>query len=162
MSADVVDIRELLRHENSFILLSHSESGVETFLNTLSDIAVIVDKDNLSAVVLDQLSALLADGVGHDNDGTVALYSAHKSKTDALISAGRLNDDGIFFDLAFLFGVFYHIVSGSGLDRASDVQTLKFYQNIGISLFVHILESDKGSMSESFKDIVIYHYDSPL
>ena len=123
----------------------------------LSDVAVIMDEYDLSAVVFNELAAFFAHGIRHYDDRLVAPYSADECQTDTLIPACRFDDDSIFIYPAFFFGIFYHIESCSGLDRSADVKTFKLYKYFRIAFFVYAVKPYHRCMTDCFKYIIIYH-----
>ena len=96
-----------------------------------------MNEDDLRPVMLDELPALVADGIGHDNHSLIAAHRAHKGKADTLVAAGRLNDDGVGLDFAAFFAFQNHIISGSCFNGTSDVQAFIFYKYLRIVFTCH-------------------------
>ena len=111
----------------------------------------------LGSVMANQQPAFPADGIRHNNNGAVAANRADKRKADALVSAGRLHDDGIRMNQPALFCVEYHIEGGAGFDRASHIQPFVFHQNlrpVGIS---HSLQPNHRRVADRLKHIIVNH-----
>lgn len=82
--------------------------------------------------MLNELTPLFADGIGHNNLNLIALHRTDKSKTDALISACRLNDYRIRIEQSPALRIVYHIKCRTGLDRAADVESFKLNEYFSI------------------------------
>ena len=132
LGPEIIKVGELVRHIDVRVFCRHLMGKVNAVANALADIILIVNENDFRAVLLHQLSPLLTDGVGHDDDHPVALHRAHKGQADALVAAGGFHDDGAFMDIAPLLCLFYHIKSSPGLDGAAHIQSLKLDQNLGI------------------------------
>ena len=76
---DVVDVYELLRDKHAAVLLLYSHCGRKALVDALSDVAVVVDEQDLGAVMLHKLAAFFAYGIRHYDDGAVTADSAYKS-----------------------------------------------------------------------------------
>ena len=116
-----------------------------------------MNQDHFCAVMFDELAAFFADGIRHDDDCLIAADSTDECEADALIAAGRLNDNRIRFDPAFLFSFQDHVVSGSGFDGTADIESFKFHKNLRIARLVHAVEPDHRGMSHCFQNILINH-----
>ena len=90
-------VLKLLRHEHLWILFGHTAGGLDAFINTIADIAGIVYQNHPGSVMLYQKTPLLADRVGHDNHRLISLHRTYQCKTDALVAAGGLHNDRVFF-----------------------------------------------------------------
>ena len=105
----------------------------------------------------DKLAAFLADGIGHDDDRTVALDRSDQRKTNALVAAGRLDNDGIRADFAVPLRVFNHLICRARLDRAADIESLKFYQHLSPLRIRQMLQANHGGMPYRFEYRMINH-----
>ncbi len=114
----------------------------------------------LGAIVAHQLAAFFADGVGHDNDGFVAANSANQCKSDALVTACGLYDDGVRQDAPLLLGGKNHLIGGTGFDGTADIQAFKFDKNLSHVRFNHTLQTDHRGVSHGIQNVVIYHNNS--
>ena len=126
----IAGIRELLRHKDLRVFPLHPQRRLQALFNSVADVSGVVNQDNLRTVMADKLAAFLADGIGHDDDRTVALDRSDQRKTNALVAAGRLDNDGIRADFAVPLRVFNHLICRARLDRAADIESLKFYQHL--------------------------------
>ena len=114
---------------------------------------MVVDEDKLCAVRLDEFTALLADRVGHDNAHVIALDRADERKTDALIAAGRLHDDGVGADQTALFRLGDHTVRCARFDRAADIDALVFDEDIRAVRRDDAREFDHRRVADGFQNI---------
>ena len=133
----VCGVGKLLWHIDTVILARHFKRRMQTFLNAFANVSVVMDEDDLRAVMLNELSALVAYGIGHDNNGFGAAYRADERKADALIAAGRFDNDGVGLDFTASFAIQNHIVGGPRFDGTADVQSLVFYKYLRIVLSCH-------------------------
>ena len=104
-----------------------------------------------------QLPSLLAHRIRHNDLCLIAAHRTYKRQTDPLIAACRLNDDRILVNQPLFFCIANHIICGPGLDRTAHVKSLKFHEDLSASLLRHALQTDQGSISHSFKNIIINH-----
>ena len=81
------------------------------------------------AIGLDELAALLAHGVGHDDDGLVALGSGHHGQTHTRVAAGGLDDGAARLERATALGVLDHGQGNAVFHAAAGVEVLKFHEN---------------------------------
>ena len=116
-----------------------------------------MDEDDFGAVMAHQLAALLADRIRHDDDGLIAANSTDECEADALVAAGRLDDDGIRADQAFFLCFSDHIVRCTRFNRATDVQSFKFDEDICAVRRRHMVQPDDRRMSHGFEYVVINH-----
>ena len=137
------------------ILTLHFLGKLKAFVHALAYVAVIVDSYNFRTVVTHEHTSFTADRVGHDYDRFISLDCADKRKTDALVSACRFNDNGVFVDETVTLGSSDHIICGTGLDRTAHVKSLKFYKHLGGVFIDHPSQSDERSVAHSFQYIVI-------
>ena len=121
MNLRVCRINKLLRYKNVRIFFCHSHSSLQTFIDTFTNVVIIVDQYQFCTIVIDQLAPFFTDRIRHDNDRPIPLYSSYQSKTDALISTGRLDDDRVLINDALFLCVADHIISGSRFDRTAHV-----------------------------------------
>ena len=121
-----------------------------------------MDQNDLRPVMTHQLATLLADGIGHDDDGFVPAHGTNERQADALVAAGGLHNDGVRLDEAFLLGIADHVVGRAGLDGTADIQAFKFDKNLGISGLIHTVQADHGGVSHGLKDVVIDHSYAPF
>ena len=112
----VCRIFKLLGNKYIGIFILHALCGFQTFVNTVADVACVVNKHNLSTVMTHKHSAFLAYRVRHDNNRLIALYRTDKGKTDTLVAAGRLHNYCILIDKTLFLGCDNHIVGCTGLD----------------------------------------------
>ena len=157
MGQGVVRILKLLRNEDLRILCLHFHGAVQAFLHALADVPGIMDEFHFSAVVADELPALLADGVRHNDDGAVSLDGADQRQADALVAAGRLHDDAVRGKQAFLFRLLNHVQRGAGFDGTADIERFHFDQDFRAVLFRHPVQPNHGRIAHRFKDCIINH-----
>ena len=131
----------------------HAKCRLQAFFDAGADVSGVVDQNYLCAVVAYQLSALLADGIRHNDDGAVAFHRAHQRESDPLVAACRLDNDRVLMDQTAFLGVADHIVGSARLDGAAHVQSLKFYKNFRIFRAVHPPEADDGSVPDCFQNV---------
>ena len=148
---------KLLRNIDMRIFFRHLQRGFQTFVDTRADIARVMDQLDLRAVVLDQLTAFLTDGIGHDDDRLVALYRAHQRQSDALIARRWLDDDAVIFEQSLLLRVIDHIQRGARFDRTADIQRLKLDQHLGAAGLRHTIQSDQRGLSHRLQHISVNH-----
>ena len=156
-------IFKLLRHIDLRVLLCHPHGNGKALVNTVADVSGIMDQDHLRPVMPHQFSALLADGIRHDDDRPVSPDRPDQRQADALIAAGGLHNNGILLDQAFLFRLKNHVVRRSGLNRASYIQSLEFYQHLSaLRVFIHPVQTHHRRMPDSIQYISVYHCNFPL
>ena len=109
-----------------------------------------MDQDDLSAVILHQLSSLLADRIRHNDHRLISLYRADKSQADPLVSTGRLYDNRVLMNKPFLLGCFNHIHCCARLDGPAYIHRFELYQNFCLIRPRHPVQADEGSISHCF------------
>ena len=139
------------------IVCRHFVRDPLAFRNTVADIARVMHQDDLRTVVLHQLAAFLGDRVRHDDLDRVALDRAAQRKADALVAAGRLDDNRVRLKEAAALGVLEHVERGARLDRAADVQSLKLYKHVGRTRRDHAVQAYHRRMADRFQDVAVYH-----
>lgn len=107
---------KLLRNINARVVLCHLQRCLQAGFYAFADVAVVMDQNDLCAVVFDQLSALVAYRVWHNDDCLVAAHRADQRKANALVAAGGLYNNGVFMDKSIFFALQDHVISGSGFD----------------------------------------------
>ena len=157
VSGSIVRIGELVRYEDAGVFLGHLAGLADAFVNTLADISLVVDEDQLCAVLRDQLAALAADGIRHDDDHLIALDRTDEGEADALVAAGRFHDYGAFGQEALPLGGLDHVESGSCLNGSADIDTLELDQNFRIVRTGHAVETDQGGVADGFQYIFKIH-----
>ena len=157
MRLRVCRVFKLPGYKDVRVLRSHLRCPLCAGTNTFADVAVVVDQNDLCTVVLHDLTALLADRVGHNDDCFVAAYRAHQRKADALIAAGRLYDDAVPVQQAGALGCKDHVVCRARLDRAADVDGLEFNENLRSIRTRHVIQTDERRAADSFKNIFANH-----
>ena len=110
---------KLLRNKDVWILCLHFKSSLQTFFNTSTNVACIVNKYNLCTIVFHQFSAFLTDGIRHYNFGFITSYCTNKCKSDTLVTACRLYNYSILVYYTLFFRFAYHIECSSCFYRAS-------------------------------------------
>ena len=153
-------IRELLRHEDAWILLRHALRDGGTFGDGRADVAGVVHENDLRPVVAHELAALLAHAVRHHDDGLVSLDRADEGETDALVAACRLHDDGVRLEPPALFGVSDHVEGGARLDGAAHVERLELHQHLGHVGCDHAVQAHKRGVPYRVKYCVADHIGS--
>ena len=160
MDSGVVHVGELIRHIDIGIFFRHFSGERDALIDTVTDVSGIMDELHFRSVLMHQKPPLMADGVRHDNNHTVAFYGAHQSKTDALIAGGGLHDNRTFMQFTACFRLIDHIQCDPCLDGAADIHTLKFYQHTGVVRAGHAVELDHRSVAHRFQNIRINHISS--
>ena len=153
----VCRVVELAGNEDSRVVFSHFVRNSLAFRDAVADIARIVYQNDFRAVVLHQLAALLGNRVRHDDLDRVALDRAAQRKADALVAAGRLDDDRVRMEQAAALGVLEHVERGARLDRAADIQTFKFDKHIGRARRDHAVQTHHRRMADRFQNVAVYH-----
>ena len=153
-------IIKLLRQIHSWVFLRHTLRGQQTLLDGITDVAFIVNQNQLCTVHFYQLTAFFADGVRHDNTGFIAFYSANQSQTNPLIAAGRLYDDGVRFQQTLTLRFLDHGAGSPCFGGAAHVKTLKFYKNSRTVLVHHALQLNHWGIAHCFQNIVKDHASS--
>ena len=135
MSVQIVDILELLRNIHVGVFRCHAVRRVNAFLNALSNIAVIVNNNHVGTVMANQLATLFGNAIGHNDGRFISAHRSNQRQTNTLISAGRLNNNGVGLDVAALFGGRNHLICGAGFYAAAHVDAFELADNLsGIGL----------------------------
>ena len=116
-----------------------------------------MNKNDLRAVMPDELPALDAHRIRHNDPDPIAPHRSHKGKTDALIAGGRLHDHRIGVQLALPLGFEDHIVSDPRLYRAADAQSFIFYKHSCRALRHHPPKLDDRGMPYGVQYVLINH-----
>ena len=75
MNQKIVPVGELLRDVDPWIIVRHFHSLVQAGFDAGANITVIMDEQDLSAIMADQLASLLGNGIRHDDDSPVTFDS---------------------------------------------------------------------------------------
>ena len=116
MSLYVIYVGKLLGNKHLVAFFLHFKRHLQALVNAGADIACVVNKLNLSAVVTDKLAPFLAHRVGHNDNRAVALDRADKRKSDTLVSAGGFYDNAVLVNQALFFSLLNHIQRRARLD----------------------------------------------
>ena len=95
--------------------------------------------------------------IRHYDYGTVTFNRTDEGKSDALISACRLDNDAVFIELSFLLRTLDHVERSTRLDGASHIEALILDEYFCRALGDYMIQLDKRRISNRLKDIVIYH-----
>ena len=154
-------VLELLGDKNLGVFLRHAHGGCGALGDALADVAVVVNQNDLGAVVADQLAAFLTDRIRHDDDGLVSAHSADQRQTDALISACRLDDDGILGQEPLFLRIRDHIERGAGFDGSADVETLELDKDLCAVRIAQTIQTHNRRVAHRRKNILVYHENLP-
>ena len=118
---------------------------------------------DLGAVGGKQLAALFAHGLGHGQNQRIALYCAHARQPDARIAAGRLDEQGIFADLASLFQAADHVQGGAVFHAARGVQIFQLRKHFGArpKAAFHAVQPQQRRLADQVFDRLVDHLVSP-
>ena len=103
----------------------------------------------------DELAPLYGYAVRHDDLHTVSAHRADQRKPDPLISARRLDDDGVGPDQPSALAVLYHVECGARLYRSAHVKSFVLHKNFGRPVFRHSFKPDHRRVSDSFQHITV-------
>ena len=78
----------------------------------------------------------------------VALDRTDEGKSDSLVAACRLDDDGVLFENSGAFGVFDHVERRTGLDRSSYVEGFEFDEYFRRAGLDHPAQAHKRRMAD--------------
>ncbi len=132
-------ILKLLGNKDTGVFPGHAQGGLQAFFNAGADIPGVMDKDYLGAILVDELAALFAHGIWHNNFGLVAADSPYQRQANALVAAGGFDDNRVLADEPLLFRRLDHIVSCARLDGAAYIEAFKFYEYLGAVGVCHAL-----------------------
>ncbi len=135
-------IFKLLRYKHSWIFSGHGESFLEALFDTCANIPGVMNQNHLCSVMFHQLTSFFTDRIRHNNFCLISPYCSYQRQANALIAAGGLHNNGIFFNQAFFFRILYHIVSGSCLDGTSHIQPFKFHQHLSAFRLCHVVQTN--------------------
>ena len=153
----VVDVFELLRDIHVGVFRRHAVRSVDAFLNALANVAVIVNDDHVGTVMANQLAAFFRNAIRHDDNRFISTYRSNQRQTNTLISAGRLNNNGVGLDIAALFGGRNHLICGAGLYAAAHVDAFELADNLsGIGL-AKTIEANERRVAHGLQYIVVNH-----
>ena len=91
-------------------------------------------QDDLRTVGFQDVAALHAHGLGHREDGPVALGSRDGSEADAGVAGGRLDNDGALFQETLRLGVLDHRLRDTVLDASGRVEVFEFDEKGGLQV----------------------------
>ena len=153
----VCGIFKLTGNEDVRVFLCHFQRGKTALLDRVSDVARVVNENHLGTVVRDELAPLYGYAVGHDDLHTVSAHRADQCKSDPLISARRLDDDGVGTDQPAALAVLYHVECGACLYRSAHVKSFVLHKYFGRLVFRHSFKPDHRRVSDSLQHITVYH-----
>ena len=146
----VIGILKLLGHPHVGVLLRHLQRGLQAGVDAFADIAVIVHQNQLCPIGVHQLAALFADGIRHNDAYAIAAHSTDQRKADTLVAAGGLHNDCILADHTTALCFTDHIIGRTGLDRATDIDTLIFHKHLGRALRHDACKTDHRRVADRF------------
>ena len=103
----------------------------------------------------------MAYRVRHNDYRLISLNRTDKREAYSLIAACRLDDYGIFIELALFLGALDHVERRTCLNGASDIQTFVFNKDVCRAFGYYVIQLDKRCISDCLKDVVIDHQYSP-
>jgi hypothetical protein len=103
----------------------------------------------------DELLALLAHALRHDDADAVALEPADQGDADPGVARGRLADGGVGAELAVPFGALDHGQGDAVLDAAAGVEELR----LGVDVLV--LQAQQGGIPDEVQYVVGEHVRLP-
>lgn len=154
---EIVGVLKLLRDVYAWIVRGHFSSYRDAAIDTLADVAFIMNEYHFSSVLRYKGMSLARDGIRHDQDRFIAFYCADERKADALVAAGRFDDDGIFTKEPTLFGTCDHLHCCAGLDRPTNIESLVFDDDpchIGRG---HMVKSDERRIADRVEYRAVDH-----
>ena len=157
MGCHIVRVLELVGNEYLLILPGHLRRQFDTVLDTLADIAGVMNELYLGPVLGYQISAFHADRIRHDNDCLIPFDRPYKGQPDALVAAGRFHNNGILTKLSPFLSLFDHLQGCPRFDRTANVHALILDQDPGVLRAGHPVELDHRRITDSFQNILIYH-----
>ena len=92
---------------------------------------------------------------GHGENDFVALGRGDERERNAGVTAGRLDDDGVFRQDAALLGVFNHRHADAILNAAERVEKFALEQNGGVQPGGDFVEFDERGAAHGFDDVVV-------
>src|SRR5208283_3243572 len=142
---DIGGVGELAREKNilacSGQLFAHADAAKESAL-------LGTDGNHFSAVTANQLHALLAHPIGHENLNGVAQNAAEGGKRNTRVAAGSLGDSEAGLDLSLFIGLLQDAQGHAVLDAAGEVHVLGFgVENAFAALKVEV-DADKGGITD--------------
>ena len=99
-------------------------------------------QDQLRTVGVHKKAALLAHGVRHDDDDTVAPRGGDRSQADARVAGGGFDNDAAGLQQAFAFCVVDHGLGDPVLGASGGVEIFQLGQDAGFQVFV-LLQMDQ-------------------
>ena len=111
--------------------------------------------DDLRAVHVEQLGALLRDVVGHHHLQRIALSPADHRQRDARVPGGGLEDRLPGTDQALLLGTLDHRPCHAVLDRAGRVVALELRVDPDAGLGGHALQLDERRVPDRLDDVAV-------
>ena len=150
-------IGKLLGHIHIGIFCRHLGSQFHTSGDAGADISVVMNQDHFRSVAFHQFSPLLADGIRHDDLCLISFHRSDQGKADALIATGGFYNDCSRMDQPFFFRRLDHLLGCSGLDRSSDIDCFKFYQDLCVFWPCHLVQTDQRSIPHCVKHVIIDH-----
>ena len=100
-------------------------------------------------------AALHRHRFGHRENELVTLCGCDEREGDAGVAAGRLDDHGVFFEDAALFGVFDHGHADAVLDAAERIEKLTFEEDCGVQPGGDLVQFDQRRAPDGFDDVVV-------
>ena len=152
VAARVVGVLELLGDVDPRIGGGH----LRDVFHGPGDSLLIRRQDELCPEGPDELLALLAHALGHDDADVVALEPAHQRHADARVAGRGLDDDGALVQLAVALGPFEHRQGDAVLDAPAGVEEL------GLGEHVLVPQPQQGRVSDQAQYVVGQHSFVPL
>src|SRR6185503_12383431 len=141
----------LVGHVVRSVLLGHLERELDRAVGALGALGV----DDLGAVHLQELRALLRDVVGHDDLDRIALARADHRERDAGVPRGRLEDRLAGQDRSGLLGGLDQRPRDAVLDRAGRVMRLERGPDAYAGLWRKALELHERRVADRLHDVAI-------
>ena len=112
-------------------------------------------QNQLRAEHRQQRAALQRHRFGHRQNQFVTFGRRDERQRDAGVAAGRLDDDGVLFEHAALFGVLDHGHADAVLDAAERIEKFALEQNGGSQAGGDFVQVDQRRAADGFDDVVV-------
>src|ERR1051326_4289750 len=106
-------------------------------------------------LTMPETMALERHGFGHGEDKLVAFSRGDKREGDAGVTAGWLDDNGVFLEHAAFFGVLDHGHADAVFDAAERIKEFAFEQDGGLSAFGDAVQANEWSATDGFNDVIV-------
>src|SRR5271165_2020953 len=142
---DIREVGELAGEEDVLArggqLFAHADAAEESALRGGNGY-------NFGAVAANELRALLAHPVGHEDLDRVAQDAAERRKGNAGVAAGGLGDGEAGLDLPFLIGLLQDAQGHAVLDAAGEIHVFGFGVKNAFAALIAEVDADEGGVAD--------------